>query len=152
MAKNISLMGADYPDVPAVQLPQTGGGTATFYDIEVIDSLDSDSSTDALSAKQGKVLSDKIGGMSMKTLASIANNGSKSYTIANASRVMLIIDGGTPKGIIIVNSSSTGGVTTESIGTLTGITVSKSNNTITISNTSGTNAAVAAIIMTGSIE
>lgn len=34
MAKNITLMGADYPDVPAVQLPQTGGGTATFYDTE----------------------------------------------------------------------------------------------------------------------
>ena len=33
MAKNISLLGADYPDVPAVQLPQTGGGTATFYDV-----------------------------------------------------------------------------------------------------------------------
>lgn len=37
MAKNISLLGADYPDVPAVQLPQTGGGTATFYDVEVTD-------------------------------------------------------------------------------------------------------------------
>ena len=56
MAKNISLMGANYPDVPAVQLPQTGGGTATFYDINVVDNLNSDSSTDALSAKQGKVL------------------------------------------------------------------------------------------------
>lgn len=33
MAKNISLLGADYPGVPAVQLPQTGGGTATFYDL-----------------------------------------------------------------------------------------------------------------------
>ena len=30
MAKNISLLGANYPDVPAVQLPQTGGGTAAF--------------------------------------------------------------------------------------------------------------------------
>lgn len=60
MAKNITLMGADYPDVPAVQLPQTGGGTATFYDINVIDNLNSDSSTDALSAKQGKVLKEKI--------------------------------------------------------------------------------------------
>lgn len=37
MAKNISLLGADYPDVPAVTLPQTGGGTATFYDVEVTD-------------------------------------------------------------------------------------------------------------------
>lgn len=60
MAKNITLLGADYPDVPAVQLPKTGGGTATFYDIEVIDNLNSDSSTDALSAKQGKVLNQKI--------------------------------------------------------------------------------------------
>lgn len=60
MAKNISLLGADYPDVPAVQLPQTGGGTATFYDINVVDNLNSDSSTDALSAKQGKVLDGKI--------------------------------------------------------------------------------------------
>lgn len=36
MAKNISLLGADYPGVPAVQLPQTGGGTATFYDVQVM--------------------------------------------------------------------------------------------------------------------
>ena len=33
MAQSISLLGADYPDVPAVQLPKTGGGTATFYDV-----------------------------------------------------------------------------------------------------------------------
>lgn len=32
MAQNISLLGADYPAVPAVQLPKTGGGTATFID------------------------------------------------------------------------------------------------------------------------
>lgn len=33
MAKDITLLGADYEDVPAVTLPQTGGGTATFYDL-----------------------------------------------------------------------------------------------------------------------
>lgn len=33
MAKNITLMGASYSDVPAVQLPQTGGGTAMFTDV-----------------------------------------------------------------------------------------------------------------------
>ena len=68
MAKNISLLGADYPDVPAVQLPQTGGGTAMFYDINVVDNLNSDSSTDALSAKQGKVLNEKITGLKMDTV------------------------------------------------------------------------------------
>lgn len=35
MAKNITLLGASYPDVPAVVLPQTGGGTATFTDTSV---------------------------------------------------------------------------------------------------------------------
>ena len=33
MAKNISLLGADYSDVPSVVLPQTGGGTAEFFDV-----------------------------------------------------------------------------------------------------------------------
>ena len=33
MAKNITLMGASYSDVPAVLLPQTGGGTASFTDV-----------------------------------------------------------------------------------------------------------------------
>lgn len=33
MSKNITLMGAQYSAVPAVSLPQTGGGTATFYDV-----------------------------------------------------------------------------------------------------------------------
>lgn len=33
MAKDITLLGASYEDVPAVNLPQTGGGTATFTDV-----------------------------------------------------------------------------------------------------------------------
>ena len=36
MAQNITLMGANYTAVPAVQLPKTGGGTATFVDEEEI--------------------------------------------------------------------------------------------------------------------
>lgn len=32
MAKNITVAGASYTGVPAVKLPVTGGGTATFYD------------------------------------------------------------------------------------------------------------------------
>ena len=34
--KNIAIMGAEYADVPAVELPQTGGGTAVFYDLEEV--------------------------------------------------------------------------------------------------------------------
>lgn len=33
MAQNISLMGATYSAVPAVTLPKSGGGTATFTDV-----------------------------------------------------------------------------------------------------------------------
>ena len=29
---NVTLWGVSYPDVPAVELPQTGGGTVTFYE------------------------------------------------------------------------------------------------------------------------
>lgn len=32
MAQNVTVAGASYSDVPAVSLPKTGGGTATFYD------------------------------------------------------------------------------------------------------------------------
>lgn len=32
MAQNITLLGASYSDVPAVSLPKTGGGTASFDD------------------------------------------------------------------------------------------------------------------------
>ena len=33
MAQNITLMGASYSAVPAVTLPKTGGGTASFVDV-----------------------------------------------------------------------------------------------------------------------
>lgn len=36
MAQNITLLGASYSDVPAVTLPKTGGGTATFVDQEEV--------------------------------------------------------------------------------------------------------------------
>lgn len=32
MAQNVTLAGASYSSVPAVSLPKTGGGTATFVD------------------------------------------------------------------------------------------------------------------------
>jgi len=85
MAKNISLLGADYPDVPAVQLPQTGGGKATFYDINVVDDLNSDSSTDALSARQGKVLKGLLADYVKIIEASLGATG----TIAGKSSVLI---------------------------------------------------------------
>ena len=48
MAKNITLMGASYTDVPAVTLPQTGGGTASFTDV-------TDTTATTSDVAQGKV-------------------------------------------------------------------------------------------------
>lgn len=107
MSKNISLMGANYPDVPAVTLPQTGGGSATFNDVSdttatesdvlagkyfykasgervqgslsvpnVIDNLNSTSSTDALSANQGKVLDTYINALISRTSGSEVKSAS----------------------------------------------------------------------------
>ena len=42
MAQNITLMGASYTAVPAVQLPKTGGGTARFDDASVTTAIASD--------------------------------------------------------------------------------------------------------------
>lgn len=51
---NITLLGASYTDVPAVDLPQTGGGTVRFYEngggggtpaISVVDTVDSHGGT-----------------------------------------------------------------------------------------------------------
>lgn len=36
MAQNITLLGASYTDVPAVTLPKTSGGTATFVDADEV--------------------------------------------------------------------------------------------------------------------
>lgn len=45
MAQNITLMGASYSDVPAVDLPKTGGGTARFRDEDEIITYYTGSST-----------------------------------------------------------------------------------------------------------
>lgn len=42
MAQNITLLGASYSAVPAVQLPKTGGGTARFDDASVTTATASD--------------------------------------------------------------------------------------------------------------
>lgn len=42
MAQNVTIMGASYPDVPAVDLPKTGGGTARFADPSVTTAVAAD--------------------------------------------------------------------------------------------------------------
>ena len=54
MAQNITLLGASYSDVPAVELPKTGGGTAAFFDV-------SGTTATASDVASGKVFVDSSG-------------------------------------------------------------------------------------------
>ena len=45
---DVTLLGASYTDVPAVQLPKTGGGTCTFYE-----ALDGDSMSFGVAPRVG---------------------------------------------------------------------------------------------------
>ncbi len=42
MAQNVTLWGASYSDVPAVDVPKTGGGTARFADPSITTAVESD--------------------------------------------------------------------------------------------------------------
>ena len=71
MAQNITIMGASYSDVPAVQLPKTGGGTARFDDASITTATASD-------VASGKVFLAADG--TITTGTSSGGGGSSSWT------------------------------------------------------------------------
>lgn len=72
MAQNITLMGASYSDVPAVELPKTGGGTASFTDV-------TDTTAAASDVASGKYFYTAAGTRTQGT-ASGGGGGSSSWT------------------------------------------------------------------------
>lgn len=74
MAQNITLMGASYSAVPAVQLPKTGGGTAKFTDVTGTTAAASD-------VASGKIFFDSSGTQQTGTAS---GGGSLSYATKTA--------------------------------------------------------------------
>lgn len=74
MAQNITLLGASYSAVPAVKLPKTGGGTASFTDV-------TDTTAAAGDVASGKYFYTSAG---VRTQGTASGGGSLSYDTKTA--------------------------------------------------------------------
>lgn len=89
MAQNVIINGVTYNDVPEVDIPKSGGGTAKFYD------------TEGATAAAGDILTGKSAfGASGSISGSMANNGSTSGTISTKAGTVTIPAGYTSGGTV----------------------------------------------------
>jgi len=95
MAQNVIINGVTYQNVPEVDIPKSGGGTAKFFDTAGADVT----SADLLTGKTAYSSSGSISG-------SMANNGSTSGTISTKSGTVTIPAGYTTGGTVSLSSSA----------------------------------------------
>ena len=89
MAQNVVINGVTYQNVPEVDIPKTGGGTAKFYD------------TSGADVSAGDLLTGKTAFGSAGTVSgSMANNGSTSGTIGTKAGTVTIPAGYTTGGTV----------------------------------------------------
>ena len=85
MAQNISLLGATYSNVPAVQLPKQGGGSATFTDVTDTTAAAADVASGKYfyTANGTRTQGTSSGGGAAKTkTGTFTGNGSRSITVS----------------------------------------------------------------------
>lgn len=94
MAQNVIINGVTYQNVPEVDIPKSGSGTAKFFD-----TADADiASGDVLTGKTGYNASGSVSG-------SMANNGSTSGTISTKAGTVTIPAGYTTGGTVAISST-----------------------------------------------
>ena len=94
MAQNVIINGVTYQNVPEVDIPKSGGGTAKFFD-----TADAD-------AAAGNILTGKKAyGASGAIDGSMANNGSTSGTISTKAGTVTIPAGYTTGGTVSISST-----------------------------------------------
>lgn len=95
MAQNVVINSVTYSNVPEVDIPKSGGGTAKFYD------------TSGADAAAGDILNGKIAfGASGSITGNMANNGSTSGTIGTKAGTVTIPAGYTSGGTVSLTNVS----------------------------------------------
>lgn len=95
MAQNVLINGVTYSNVPEVDIPKSGGGTAKFYDTATADAAQSD----ILSGK-------KAYGSSGELTGSMTNNGATGGTISTKAGTVTIPAGYTSGGTVSLASAA----------------------------------------------
>lgn len=89
MAQNVVINGVTYSNVPEVDIPKSGGGTAKFFD------------TASADAVAGNILSGKVAYISTGSVTgNMANNGDTSGTISTKAGTVTIPVGYTSGGTV----------------------------------------------------
>ena len=110
MAQNVVINGVTYSNVPEVDIPKSGGGTAKFYD------------TASANAAAGDILTSKTAfGASGSISGSMANNGDTSGSISTKAGTVTIPAGYTSGGVVSILSSAVEDLTASAL--LSGKTV-----------------------------
>lgn len=94
MAQNVIINGVTYQNVPEVNIPKSGGGTAKFYDTASADI----SANDVLTGKTAYGASGEVDG-------GMPNNGSTSGTISTKAGTLSIPAGYTSGGMVSIASA-----------------------------------------------
>ena len=94
MAQNVVINSVTYQNVPEVDIPKSGGGTAKFYDTTTADIT----SADVLTGKTAFGASGSVSG-------GMANKGSTSGTISTKAGTVTIPQGFTTGGTVSISST-----------------------------------------------
>lgn len=104
MAQNVIINGVTYQNVPEVDIPKSGGGTAKFYDTASADVTGADILT-------GKTAFNASGSVS----GSMANNGGTGGTISTKAGTVTIPAGYTTGGTVAISPTEQAKIVASSI-------------------------------------
>ena len=119
MAQNVIINGVVYSNVPEVDIPKNGGGTAKFYDTASA----SFSAADLLTSRSAYGANGLVNG-------SMVNNGAVSATISTKDGSVTIPVGYTSGGSVTITASAVSDLTSAAL--LSGKTVLGVNGALTV--------------------